>query len=90
VQLAQKPSEGALLLLVPIAGGHIERQQSNTDGSFTFDKVPLGKYILVAIDQGWSLDLKDRGTLDAYLTRGMPIDCEGSMALKLALQAQAP
>jgi hypothetical protein len=89
VQLAQKPCEGALLLLVPIAGGHIERQQSNTDGSFTFDKVPVGKYILVAIDQGWSLDLKDRQTLSAYLTRGLPIDLEGSTILKTTLQAQS-
>ena len=89
VELAQKPCEGAMLLLVPIAGGRMERQQSNTDGSFSFEKVPLGRYILVAVDNGWGLDLRDRGALSPLLTRGLAVDLERLMTLKTAVEAQA-
>ncbi len=89
VELAQQPCAGALLLLVPIAGGGIERQQSNTDGSFRFDKVPSGKYILLGIDQGWSIDLSDRQAVSAYMARGLPIDVESTVTLHKPLQAQS-
>lgn len=89
VVMAEKPSGGELLLLVPIAAGRVQRQQSNSDGSFSFDKVPLGRYILLAVDQGWSLDLRDRETLSPYLTHGLPIDFEGSLILRKPLEAQS-
>jgi hypothetical protein len=90
VVLAQTPCQGALLLLVPIAGASpsIRRQQSNTDGSFSFEKVPLGKYILTAVDRGWAIDWKDPRKVAPYLAHGMPIDLNGSIALRTALQAQ--
>ncbi len=91
VVLAEKPCAGAMLLLMPIASrdGGARRQQSNTDGSFTFENVPLGKYIVLAIDQGWSIDPEDRQTVDAYLTHGMPVDFRGSMSLQTPLEAQS-
>lgn len=91
VLLASEPCEGALVLLVPVEGanGAVRRQQSNTDGSFSFEKVPLGKYIAVAVDHGWSLDLKDRATLDAFLVHGVPVDFKGSMSLRTPLEAQS-
>ncbi len=89
VEQAQKPCEGAMVLLVPISGGRLERQQSNTDGSFSFEKVPLGRYILVAVEDGWGLDLKERQALSGFLTRGVPVDLERPMTLKTAVEAQA-
>ena len=91
VMLAQKPCAGAMLLLMPVAGGdgRARRQQSNTDGSFTFENVPLGKYIVLAIDQGWSIDLKDRQALGAFLVHGMPVDLKGSMNIRTTLEAQS-
>ncbi len=91
VVLAQTPCPGALLLLVPISGGSggVRRQQSNTDGSFRFDDVPLGRYIVVAVDQGWSIDFRDRQTLSAFLMHGVPIDFERSTTMTTPLQAQA-
>jgi hypothetical protein len=91
VLLAGEPCEGALVLLVPVVGANaaLRRQQSNTDGSFGFEKVPIGKYIAVAVDQGWSLDLKDRQTLDAFLVHGSPVDFKGSTTLRTPLAAQS-
>jgi hypothetical protein len=91
VALAQQPCQGALLLLVPLAtaDGRPRRQQSNTDGSFSFEKVPLGRYILIAVDQGWGADLKDPQTVNAYLAHGVPVDFKGTMSLKTAVQAVA-
>ncbi len=89
IQLQQKPCEGALVLLVPIAGGRMERQQSNTDGSFSFARVFPGKYILIAVDQGWELDWKQPQVLSPFLARGVAIDLDGSIALKVAIEAQS-
>jgi hypothetical protein len=93
VQLDAKPVAGALLLLVSTAASapgktHIRRQQSNTDGSFTFDHLPAGNYIFAAIDDGWRLNLADPAVLSPYLLHGTPIHFTGSTALPKPLQAQ--
>ena len=50
---------GAMILLVPAGYGRldnvapVERDETNTDGSFALRSVIPGEYILVAIDEGW-------------------------------------
>jgi hypothetical protein len=87
-----KPASGAMLLLVSAAGGQrpgIHRQQSNTDGSFTFDHLNPGKYILVAIDHGWNTNWADPRMLAGYLMHGVPIALSGSTQLPQPVKAIA-
>ena len=78
--LAGKPDEGAMVLLVPAGLGEpgnvteVQRDQTNTDGSFNLLGVVPGKYILLAIDHGWDVKWRDLPTLATYLTRGMPVE----------------
>jgi hypothetical protein len=94
VTLQAKPLAGAMLLLVPVgasassAAPAPQRQQTNTDGSFTFTNLHPGKYILAAIDQGWSLNWSDPTTLTTHLTRGTPINLTSSVTLPHPIPAQ--
>lgn len=51
----------------------IRRDQSNSDGSFTLQRVVPGDYILVAIDNGWTLDWAEPAVTAPYLAHGLPI-----------------
>lgn len=87
-----KPTPGALLLLVAIekpslTSSRIRRQQSSTDGSFRFSHLPAGNYILVAIVDGWRLNLNDAATLSRYLQHGQPIHLTGSTTLTQPVEA---
>ena len=75
-----KPTEAAMVLLVPATLGEpgsvaeIQRDQTNTDGSFTLRGVVPGKYILLAIDRGWGVKWRDPATLAGYLAGGVPVE----------------
>lgn len=68
---------GVMILLVPRdpnAGRElIRRYQSDSDGSFTLNRVVPGDYILVAIDNGWTLDWAQPDVIAPYLAHGLPI-----------------
>jgi hypothetical protein len=93
---ADKPSVGAMVLLVPASLGDptgiamLRRDQSNTDGSFDFEEVIPGQYILVAIDNGWQINWNDPSTLRSYLMHGVPVDMPSSANVKQNIEAQAP
>jgi hypothetical protein len=88
------PSPGTMLLLVaanpadPAATLNIRCQQSNTDGSFAFEKLPVGNYILVALDDGWSKNWSDPATVAAWLAGGTPVQLTASKALAQPIQPQ--
>ncbi len=79
-QAAGKGVEGAMVLLVPAGLGdpgnviEVERDQTNSDGSFTLRAVVPGKYILLAIDHGWGVKWRDLPTLSGYLAKGVPLE----------------
>jgi 5-hydroxyisourate hydrolase-like protein (transthyretin family) len=72
-----KPAGGSMVVLVPAGGDTSEdlfrRDQSNLDGGFTFSNVVPGNYLVVAIDDGWSLRWSDAATLTSYLMHAVPI-----------------
>ncbi|MBS1822018.1 MAG: carboxypeptidase regulatory-like domain-containing protein [Acidobacteria bacterium] len=90
------PAAGAVILLVPAGlddpGSFtaVVRDQSNTDGSFDLNEVVPGQYILVAIDRGWGVNLRDPSTLRSYLTQGVPLDIRSGTNVKQNIDAQAP
>jgi 5-hydroxyisourate hydrolase-like protein (transthyretin family) len=72
-----KPASGVFLLLVPAnpdAGRFTwQPNQSDSDGSFTFENVIPGEYTVVAIEQGWTLDWRDRSVIAPYLAGGAKV-----------------
>ncbi len=77
-----KPVAGSMVVLVP-AGSNSDvalyrRDQTDLDGSFTFRNVSPGAYLLVAIDDGWSLRWDDSKALMPYLLHSIPIDVQSN------------
>jgi hypothetical protein len=91
-----KPATGALVLLVPAAYGKlenispIERDETNTDGSFALRGVFPGEYILVSIDHGWDVDWHDMATLAQYLAKGTPLTVPRHATLTKTIEAVQP
>ncbi|MEO8735669.1 MAG: carboxypeptidase regulatory-like domain-containing protein, partial [Edaphobacter sp.] len=96
VTVQDKPSVGAMVLLVPATLGDqagvniIRRDQTNTDGSFDLDNVLPGQYILIAIDQGWQINWKDPSTLRGYMMHGVPVELTAAANIKETIEAQVP
>ncbi len=81
-----KRTGGAMILLVPRnAALHdlYRRDQSNTDGSFTLNRVVPGTYTLVAIDNGWTLEWARPEVIAPYLARGVHVRVTGQRTLEL-------
>jgi hypothetical protein len=72
-----KPASGVFLVLVPasLSAGRFAWQpnQSDSDGSFTFENVIPGQYTVVAIEQGWTLNWRDRSVIGPYLAGGAKV-----------------
>lgn len=68
---------GIMILLVPrdpnASRELIRRDQSDSDGSFTLRRVIPGDYILVAIDNGWTLDWAQPDVIAPYLAHGLAV-----------------
>jgi Carboxypeptidase regulatory-like domain len=72
-----KPFPGAMVLLFPQGaqqGGYIPRDQSDSDGTFTLQLTPPGRYALVAIDDGRGLAYRDSSVIAPYLQQAQIID----------------
>jgi hypothetical protein len=95
-RIAGKPISGALVLLVPAAYGSpeniapIERDETNTDGSFFLRGVFPGEYILVSIDHGWNINWHDMAALAPYLAKGTPLNVPARATLNKVLEAVQP
>jgi hypothetical protein len=79
---------GVMILLVPRDANSSQelyrRDQSDSDGSFTLNRVVPGDYILVAIEDGWTLEWGHPYILVPYLAHGVPVhvpDREGTINL---------
>ena len=94
--LGDKPAQGAMVLLVPATLGEpasvaeLEREETNTDGSFLLRGVVPGKYILLAIDHGWGVKWRDPATLAGYLARGVPIEVAAKAKVERKVNAVEP
>ena len=81
VKIDGKPTAGVMVLMVPeVVGSPTEdfeeltrMDQSDSDGTFTLRSVVPGKYVLMAIQDGWDLEWKQEGVLGAYREKGMKV-----------------
>ena len=96
VSSAERPLPAAMVMLVPATMGQpgsitmLRRDQTNTDGSFLMDNVIPGEYILLAIDNGWTVNWHDPSTLARYLVHGVPLTLGSNASTKQDLVAQTP
>ncbi len=72
-----KPAPESLILLVP-AGANTDPElfrsdQSDLDGTFSLPAVTPGKYLLIALDDAWSLARTDLRALKPYLLHAQPV-----------------
>lgn len=78
VKRAGKAVGGAMVELIPddpnAPSDLIRRDQSNSDGSFTLQRVVPGRYTLVAIEDGWTLEWARHDALTPYLLHGVKVE----------------
>ena len=53
---------------------YFRRAQSDSDGNFVLKNVEPGKYTLVAIQDGWTLDWAEPDTIRHYLPQGQLVN----------------
>lgn len=72
-----KPAPGVMIVLVPRDPADnrdlFRRDQSDSDGSFDLRDVVPGKYIVVAITDGWQLNWADPEVIAHYLPHGQSV-----------------
>lgn len=72
-----KAMAGAMIVLVPkdpaANWAMFRRDQSDSDGSFTFRDVVPGQYTAVAIEDGWELEWARAEVIGRYLPRGTAV-----------------
>jgi hypothetical protein len=98
VQSGDQPVGGAMVVLVPLGRGAdgelFRRDQSDLDGSFTLANIVPGRYAVVAIDDGWTLDWSRREVLARYLAHSVPVtipqEITGQQARPVRLPAAVP
>lgn len=68
---------GAMVVLVPSAPGApaelFRRDQSDSDGSFTLQRVVPGAYTVIAVEDGWTLAWTRPEVMARYLAQGVRI-----------------
>ena len=96
VKVHDKPQAGAMVLLVPASGTvsgealerHARMDQSDSDGTFTLARIFPGKYVLMAIEDGWDLDWRDPEVLRPYREKGQPVEIAAGDVKKLTVEQQ--
>jgi len=96
VKAEGKLQAGAMVLLVPASdtvsgetlGRHARMDQSDSDGTFTLGGIFPGKYVLMAIEDGWDLDWQDPEVLRPYREKGQPLEIAAGDVKKLTVEQQ--
>jgi hypothetical protein len=79
-----------MVLLVPASGGNLQdsrRDQSDSDGTFTLGRIVPGKYVLMAIEDGWDLELENEEVLRPYRERGKPVEVGAEEVKRVEIEA---
>ena len=94
VKMEGKPIAGAMVLMVPaeagLSGDDMEQlvrmDQSDSDGTFTLGGVVPGKYVLMAIEDGWELEWKDEAVLAPYREKGVKMEVSVGEEKRVAVE----
>jgi hypothetical protein len=87
-----QPLDGVMVLLVPESGADLDKDsrmdQSDSDGSFLLSNIIPGKYQLLAIQDGWGLEWRNRAVLKPYLAKAQSLQIAPNDAKKLFVDVQ--
>jgi hypothetical protein len=88
----EKPVSQSMVLLVPQnVEGNVDlfrRDQSDSDGTFSLYRVLPGKYIVMAIENGWDLEWQNPAVLKPFLEHGQPVEITGAQTYKVSVTQQ--
>jgi hypothetical protein len=88
----EKPVSQSMILLAPQSlEGNLDlfrRDQSDSDGTFSLYRVLPGKYIVVAIENGWDLDWQNPAVLKPFLEHGQPLEVTTGQTYNISLTSQ--
>jgi hypothetical protein len=87
-----KPVAGAMVVFVPEDPVNnrplFRRLQSDSDGSFTAARVLPGKYTVVSIEDGWSLEWANPEVLKPYIPKGEALEIKPLGKYKTTVKLQ--
>ena len=83
---------GAMILLVPNDSQSdpwlYQRDQSDSDGSFTMSQVPPGRYTVMAIENGWTQEGANPSVLKRWLRGGETLQVAPNGKYTIKVKAQ--
>jgi carboxypeptidase family protein len=94
VRMNGKPRAGVMVLLVPEAENlpeaefeeSVRMDQSDSDGTFALGGIVPGKYVLMAIEDGWDLEWRGEGVLKLYREKGMKLEVGAAEEKKVTVE----
>jgi hypothetical protein len=91
-KLDGKGEAGVMILLVPESGEKLEdyarMDQSDSDGTFTLASILPGKYVLMAIEDGWGLKWRDKEQLKPYREKGQVLQIGANQKMDVSVDVQ--
>jgi hypothetical protein len=91
-QLDGKLRAGVLVLLIPESGENLEddfrMDQSDSDGTFALREILPGKFLLMAIENGWDLEWTNPAVLKPFRERADVIEIVSGDAKNVAVNVQ--
>jgi 5-hydroxyisourate hydrolase-like protein (transthyretin family) len=85
-------ASGVLVLLVPVdepaAASLIRREQTNSDGSFSWTAIRPGLYTILAVDNGWNLEWAKPEVLKPLLPSGETLRVEPNGQHRVTVKVQ--
>lgn len=87
-----KPTAGVMVILVPESKQDLDENtridQSDSDGTFTLSNIIPGKYVLMAIADGWDLEWARPEVLEAYWAKGQVVQIGPKESKEVTLEVQ--
>jgi hypothetical protein len=91
-KLNGKPTAGVMVLLMPESGENLDEDirmdQSDSDGTFALSNIVPGKYVLMAIEDGWDLEWMNVDVLKPYREKGQTIQIAPNQTEKVSVEVQ--
>ena len=91
-KLDGKGEAGVMILLVPESSEKLEdyarMDQSDSDGTFTLASILPGKYVLMAIEDGWGLKWRDKEQLKPYREKGQILQIGANQKMEVTVEVQ--
>ena len=92
VRVDGNPAAGVMVLIAPESGENLEEHmrmdQSDSDGTFTLPGIVPGKYLLMAIQDGWNLEWANWSVLQPYREKAQALQIAPNQTETVTVDAQ--